>query len=59
MFICLWCSNFVKSRVVTETMAAEISSCDLPYLFYCMEREFEHIYITKLFVSIKDKNNSP
>ena len=55
MFICLWCSNFVKSRVVTETMTAEISSCDLPYLFYFMEREFEHIYIMTLFVSIKEK----
>ena len=29
-----------KSRVSRETMAAEISSCDLPCLFYCMEGEF-------------------
>ena len=33
----------MNGRVVRETMTAEISSCDLPCLFYCMEGETEHI----------------
>ena len=33
----------MNGRVVRETMTAEISSCDLPCLFYCVEEEIEYV----------------